>query len=541
MKKILILVLTLVMILAMFCACQKEEGTAATKATDKSTKETSESSGNSTENTAADPENPWAGLDTSKEVHSVIYVLGTAPTDLNEVMDICNKRTKEMINTTFEVNFIPLADFATKYPLVLTGGDDIDLVYTSSWCFFSEQSSKGAFMEITDDFVKANMPVTYVEQVPASWNQIKNQDGKIFAIPRNETAQQLYGGYIIRKDLREKYNMDEIKNFDELEQYLFAVAENEAGTGIYALYTYPSCPMKGMLMDPFENFLYAVSDLVWDADNKTFDPEDLRYIYETEEYKNYVLKMAEWAKKGVWPTTAMSNTTMTNDLIVEGKSACAAVRTVEAEKILANGIANGYDLEFFTLLTENSVGRENAYSGDAMAIAAFSKNPERSATLLDMLKNDYEVYMLTQGGIEDRHYIINDDGTRSNGPESEDYGWSSWAWSTRSYFQPKLQHAYPILAETEAFYDTVVVDYDVFPYAGFSVDNSPYSAEYAVISSIEGEYEYSFDLGVYGDETEATLEKFISQLKDAGLDKVVSYWKETCKKHYDDYMATKGN
>ena len=139
----------------------------------------------------------------------------------------------------------------------------------------------------------------------------------------------------------------------------------------------------------FLHFITAADtskDFAWDADNGAFDAANLQYIYETEAFRNYALRMAEWAKRGVWPSTAMSNTTMTNDLILEGKSACAGVRTVEAESILNNGRENGLDLEFFTLLDESNVGRENSYAGDAMAIAAFSKNPERAGTLLDVIK-----------------------------------------------------------------------------------------------------------------------------------------------------------
>ena len=147
--------------------------------------------------------------------------------------------------------------------------------------------------------------------------------------------------------------------------------------------------------------------------------------------------------------------------------------------------------------------------------------------------------MLTQGGIEGRHYILNEDGTRTSGPEVDDYGWSCWAWGTRSYFQPPVKYKNEEIQEAEKFYNSIMVDYDVFPFAGFSIDNEPYSAENAVILSIEGEYEYSFDLGVYGDKTEVAIDKFIAELKAAGLDELVEYWRGECKAHYDDYMASR--
>ena len=45
------------------------------------------------------------------------------------------------------------------------------------------------------------------------------------------------------------------------------------------------------------------------------------------------------------------------------------------------------------------------------------------------------------------------------------------------------------------------------------------------MGSIVEEYRYSFDLGVFGDETEAKLEQFREELKDAGMDVVLDDWK----------------
>ena len=48
--------------------------------------------------------------------------------------------------------------------------------------------------------------------------------------------------------------------------------------------------------------------------------------------------------------------------------------------------------------------------------------------VLDLLKNDSELYLLIQGGIEGKHYINIDNEYRRLGPEAERYPWNSFAW-----------------------------------------------------------------------------------------------------------------
>ena len=95
----------------------------------------------------ATDDNPWAGFDTSKEVHLVFYVVGTKGVDHDRVVSLASDRMKELINTTFEVQVIPLSDFQTKYPLVLAGGDDVDIIMTHPYIGpFNTQADNGAFL-----------------------------------------------------------------------------------------------------------------------------------------------------------------------------------------------------------------------------------------------------------------------------------------------------------------------------------------------------------------------------------------------------------
>ena len=63
-----------------------------------------------------------------------------------------------------------------------------------------------------------------------------------------------------------------------------------------------------------------------------------------------------------------------------------------------------------------------------------------------------------------------------------------------------------------------------WPYWGFTFHYAPVSAEWAVISALVTENQATFNLGGYGDNTEAEWESFVQKLKDGGLDKYMEEW-----------------
>ena len=63
-----------------------------------------------------------------------------------------------------------------------------------------------------------------------------------------------------------------------------------------------------------------------------------------------------------------------------------------------------------------------------------------------------------------------------------------------------------------------------WPYWGFTFDYNPVNAEWSVISALVTEKGASFNLGMFGANTEAELATFVQQLNDAGLEKYMAEW-----------------
>ncbi len=478
--------------------------------------------------------NPWAGFDTSKEVNLVFYAVGTKGSDHERIVKLASDRMKELINTTLEVEVIPLSDFQTKYPLVLAGGEDVDIIITHPFIGpFTTHADNGAFLELTDEFLQSWMPETMKSQAPESWRQAAYK-GKLYQIPRNHSDYEQAYGVVVRKDMREKYGIPEITTFEDFEKYLFAVAEGEKESGMFAMYANPTLPMSMVFLQGLNNW-FPVGNAMWDADIQgQIKAEDLFLTVETPEYREYCLRMAKWAEAGIWPSNAITGVTHLGDLFAESKSASNLCMYKSANSDILEMSKKGIEVEYFNILPATANTRISPYNYDAVAITSFSKNPERAALAIDVMKNDAIVSNLLQGGIEGEHYVLNEDKTHSAGPKSEAYPWSCWAWGLRSHLNPSEGGIVPMVAAIRDQYAKANIDPNRFTVDGFSFDNAGLEAESALINSLNQEWAASFDLGVFGKDTEAKLDEYINLLRQAGNGKIL----EETKKQFEEFLTT---
>ena len=152
MKKLAFLMAVMMMFTLLLAGCN---GTTTSSAPQDSSKP-AENSGEA--NQPANTDDPYANIDLSKEETIVMNVTATEPNAIKEVMEAANEKIKAAINTTIDLYFIPSAERAQKYPLVMAGGDTVDLIYTANYCYYKEQVEKAGFMELTEDFLNTYMP-----------------------------------------------------------------------------------------------------------------------------------------------------------------------------------------------------------------------------------------------------------------------------------------------------------------------------------------------------------------------------------------------
>lgn len=483
-------------------------------------------------------DSPYAGkgLDLSEPATVIMYALGDRPEDMDLVLEELNsKYLQPWLNATLEMQFLNWSDYTTKYSLVLAGSEPADLMYTSSWCYYNDEAAKGAFLELTPEWLEQYMPISYPQQPAESWDQI-SIDGKIFAVPKSNAAFNGYNFVCVRQDLMEKYGFESLNSWDEMKEYLYAVAADK-GSGISASGQTANRDEFMNLWGQYKGFtaLAAGYDFMYFHHDSEAAPDfdkDVFYKYTSDVWKEYYLEMAEMAKAGVWSNNAINDTNEARAAFENGTSASFIWNETiyDAGKNLEEaglGTYVAYDI------TPDAVRGRGSYADDAVAITSSSKNPERAALVLDCLKGFPEVNNMILGGIEGTHYTLEEDGTRSLTDASGKYAWNSWAWGIQRGDQPLESGIDPRKAEFTAKCE----EHEFVPQtAGFTFDKTPVETELAVVNSIRDEYITSFYLGVYGDQTEAKFEEFKGKLEAAGLDKIMA----EVKTQYEAYCERKG-
>jgi ABC-type glycerol-3-phosphate transport system substrate-binding protein len=474
----------------------------------------------------------YGAYDLAEPVKLYIYMVGTVPEAMDEIVAKANgEYFGPILNTTVEFVFIPWSDTATKYALILAGGDDVDIIFTAPWEYYEQEAAKGSFLELSDDFVEQWMPVTAKEQSRISWLQTMTR-GKIYAAP-SMYAGDNYKLPAIREDLRIKHGLPEPDSWDAMERFLFTIAKNENGIQGYAaagttwevMNTYFECRDALLTEQP----VY----FVWMNDKrKEPAPEDLSFLYFSDVYRDYALEMKQWMEMGVWSRNVMNNTISPNDGFMQGTSATVFWNDTiysSGETMEKNGIgtAGYYDL------SPQSVIRRMSYNNNCWAITSSSEYPGRAGLALDLMKTNVSLVNLLKGGVEGRHYLDQGDGKYLPGPEAAKYSWNSWAWALD---HPRaLQLAWGPGTPPQRITITESKPPRIFEpkIDGFRVDMSGIAAEWAVISALIEEYRPSLECGAFGANTEAKLAEFQNRLRTAGADKVV----EQFRSQYAAFMA----
>lgn len=460
------------------------------------------------------------GYDLSEQVNIVMYVLGDRPADMDTVLEKANNEYFiPNLNATLQIEFLNWSDYTTKYALVLAGGEQVDLMYTASWCYYNEEAAKGAFKLLDMDFIEKYMPYTYAEQPAESWDQIAIS-GNIYAVPKGKASFTAYNIVAVRQDLIDQYNLTVPDSWENYKTYLGELAALKSETGVTPLATNANREQLQTTFLQTKGIMGAAEGYDWyyyhNNSEEAPKAEDIFYYYTSDLYKDYCLEMAELVEMGAWTTDAINDTVDAQAYFENGTSGSFVWNSTvfQAGKNLEDsgiGTYAVYDV------TPDALRSRGSYATDATAITTKSANPERAALVLDYMKSDVNLNRLLLGGIEGTHYSLDSDGYRTTLDKAADYSWNNWAWAINRADEPDEAGLDPRQVAISEQCDA----HEFHPVtAGFTFDPSPVETQYTVVKSIVDEYKNSFALGIYGADTETTLESFKSQLEAAGIEEV---------------------
>lgn len=463
-----------------------------------------------------------------------MFLIGDKPNDFNDVYDKVNKIMKEKINAELSVEFLSWADMDEKYPLLFQSGEQFDLIFTAeSWGHYNEVATRNGFYELTLDMVKEYAPDIYENEPKEAWDQAK-VNNKIYMIPGDqiEYGTRVFG---IRGDLARKYGIGDINNYDDLEKYMNAVSQDkESGVKVIANGGGQNLQYPYML-EKNEFQLVEGTPIPTIAYNVKNNNGNIFAVVDTEEYKNYALKMKEFAERGYWSADSIVRKATRDEDFINGKSAVMVwnLGSVADRVERINEKHPQWEAEIVDL-SKGVIRTVNPYTNNGMAINATSKNPERALMALNLLRYNKEIQELTWYGIEGVHWNAEGDSEYSQTAKSEDFPPTSvcpWGWYSNSLHRVPFKSS----DKSKEIFDTWVENYTIDNILNeFSFDDRMVKNEMSAVNNVIKQYGIPIDLGMC-DDVYGAINEYKEKLMEAGLYKIL----DECNNQINDYIKEK--
>jgi len=427
--------------------------------------------------------------------------------DVAKVEEAANLYLDEQgLNVNLTLQCYDWGSYDQKMRTMIAAREQFDICFTSSWTNnYQQQAVKGAFVPLNDLFDQY-APKTKA-MLGADFLSGSEIDGVNYAIPANKEKAHQWG-FIIRKDLIEKYDFDvaKIKTLQDIEPMLKVINDNEPG--MYALEALDGeSPFKLLDFDRIGDDRYP--GVVWNdsGDMKVFNE------FESAETLKLFMTMHDYYDKGYIRKDAATVTDFNADLTA-GKI-FASVKSLKPGKADEMTISTGY--EWVQVEITNPVISNRDTSGSMQAISTTSDHPERAMMVLELFNTDDYFNNLINFGIENTHYVKTEGAIIKPGPESDKYNpgtpWMfgnqfiNYLWSNED---PQKWDKFKAFNGDATGTKTL----------GFIFDPAKVKNEIAACNNVWGQFVPALETGTV--DPDEYLPKAIEAFKEAGADKIIA-------------------
>lgn len=478
----------------------------------------------------------------TKEVKLYGYLLGDAPKGMPDVLAALNEKLKKDINATVELNYISWGDLASKYPLILASGQDVDFIFTADWNFYVPESNKGSFMELNPELIQKYMPRYYAKQDSAAYEAAK-VNGKQYMIPTT-TPDRKVAVMVLHKDIMTAAGVNQPSKLSDLEPYFAEIKKNHPnmtplnldsqydlpapfGALVSEKFAYGGAPMD--TGDPSATGNYSDQE---DPSGKilsiTDEPVKSAFTYAAE-------TMKRWYDAGYINKNPYANKIRSKDNFCEGKAGVAFGNSIDIQATLSTCSDKGIETYIFPVLSPSGHATTSSWLNNGVAIAANSKNVERTLQALDLIMEDESYAYTVYYGIEGKNYIIqNDKIALPDGVTTADNSYppdSGGFWFVdKDFFKPSASWT-----DSYVELNQKIKDYLQPPtYLGFTFNSENVKTEIANLKNVSTQYYLPLTIGTVPD-VNAAFVALVDKMKSAGVDRV----KEELENQTQTFAAAK--
>lgn len=519
--------------LTSFTACSKNNG----RAGDTAQKGTQEKKGK----TKADvnKEDTKGNPDTSDRVDLVFYLMGDPPNDMPLVQDRINELLLQKINTTVTFKYTSWTDWQTKYNMILSSGEECDLIYTANWMNYAELANSNAFTPL-DELLPVYAPDIYNDITQDVWKQMKVK-GKIYSVPSSK-KEYTNAGIMYREDLREKYNLPVPDSFSNLEAYLMGVKKNNPTQSIMkpSVNTASFSYSFSATMAFQAKYAWVQSGAPYGLAAEYNTPSKLFDYWASDDFRDDMMTMKKWADAGFWSRSVLSDAN-NSDAFINGQDICIIDGQNPAKFVgtyYNSRLAKDWKVGYVPYASINGIAYANHPSGNGTAIPTNSKYPKRAAMALNLLYMDKDINRLLQYGIKGTHYTLDAEGYYKDGQKHKDFSAESAnAWGLRnplftlpSRGDDKLNKIFSQLHRIAL--KTKYPDVDIA--SGFVEVYDDYASERAALANVMIEYLAPLQAGLV-DDVDGAVDEFLQKAAEAGLTKIQEAYTKQWEAYCENY------
>ncbi len=427
--------------------------------------------------------------------------------DYEMIQEEINKITIPAINTKLKIE--PVPNYTEQLNLMLMGGERLDLMVVQG-SLLSNYVNREQILPLTSLIDEYG---TGIRENLGDYLSATTINGEVYSIPSIRDLCR-GGGFNMRKDLIEKYNID-ISKLTKLEDLteVFRIIKEGEGANFYPL------GIGGAKSTFIAN--YATYDPLDDKNgvllNRGATDTKVVMLEETDEFKSTVSLLWDWYQKGYIEPDVATTTENYATMMQTGTIFCYPTNAKPGVNVVAE-INTGYPLETVQFVDYfATTGQVNLFG---WGIAQGSENPEAAMKMLNMIYSDKAVMTLLSYGIEGVHYEKKADGTLGylEGKTQATTGWSlntSWLMGNQFLLDHWSGEPENLWVEQKAANDNAVKSKAL----GFTFNNAKVANEVAAVKSVRDEYERFIEWGA-SDPAEL-LPTYIDKLKANGIEKII--------------------
>ncbi len=437
-----------------------------------------------------------------------IRTFGTTPADLEEVQEKVNEITREKIDVEIEMMIIPSGSYQQQMTLMLSGDEQLDVMGAPSMLIPSACASEQ--LKPLDDLLEEHgqgIKETLGEEL-LSCGEF---EGQMYCVPIMCDQVTGMGGFILRKDICEKYNIDveTIDSYEKLGEVFEMVHEKEPNMTILSPYSVGQSPlMFNSTWDKLGDYFGVLEDYGQSM--------EVVNLFETDAYRQYLDVFHDWYEKG-YISSDVTNATEAGAALMKAGNLFAYTQCGKPGIEIQEKNSSGYEVEYCQVLESLNVTKDQWQ----WTIPENSVNPEKAMEFLNLMYTEPEITNLLAYGIEDKHYIKMEDGTIGY-PDGVDaansgYNMGNMVWSLGNEF-----HAYiwngndPDVWEQTIEWNKTGMKSKAF---GFRFNNVSVSNEIAAVQNVYDQYRMSLECGV--SDPNEVLDEMNEKLYAAGLQTII--------------------